>query len=79
MRLIYFLFLVVFVAAVGTFVVQNDHRESVLFLNQTREMSFPVLVLGAYVLGMLSGWTVVGMLRRSLRHVTADGRTVRVT
>lgn len=74
MRVIYFLFLVAFVVAVGTFAVQNDRTESVTFLNQTKEISFPILVGGAYVLGMLSGWTVVGMLQRTLRHVTEDGR-----
>jgi hypothetical protein len=80
MRLVYFLFLVVFVGAVAVFAVQNDRPESVTFLNQSREISFPVLVGGAYVLGMLSGWTVVGMLRRSWQHVThvdPHGRPVR--
>ena len=70
MRLIYFLFLVVFVGAVGIFAVQNDRPETVSFLNYNREISFPVLVGGAYLLGMLSGWTVVGMLRRSWQQVT---------
>jgi uncharacterized integral membrane protein len=78
MRLIYFLCLLAFVAAVGIFVFQNNRTETVTFLNQTGELPFPVLMIGTYVLGMLSGWTVVGMLRRTWRHVvTADGRAVR--
>jgi hypothetical protein len=35
-----------------------------------------VVVIAAYVLGMLSGWTVLGIFRRSWRHVT-EGRQER--
>ena len=72
MKVIYGLFLALFVAAVVVFAVQNNRTESVTLLNQTWELPFPVWVGGVYLLGMLTGWTVVGLLRRSWRRVTAD-------
>ena len=72
MKVIYLLFLVVFLAAVGLFAYQNNHPETVTFWDQTWETSFPVVVGAAYLLGMLTGWTVVGLLRRSVRTVAHD-------
>jgi uncharacterized integral membrane protein len=69
---VYFLILVLFVAAVAVLAYQNNRTEEVTFLNWHWEPSFPLLVGGAYVLGMLSGWSVVGLLRRSWRHVSED-------
>ncbi len=69
MRVIYFLFLLAFAAVVGVFVYLNNHDVSVRLPDQTREVSFPLLVGVTYGLGMLSGWTVVGMLRRSWSRV----------
>ncbi len=70
MKTIYFLFLVVFLGAAGLFAYQNNHTQSVTFVNQTWELPFPALVGLTYLLGMLTGWTVVGLLRRSWRRVT---------
>lgn len=69
MRVIYFLFLVAFVAVVGMFAYQNSRTETVTFWDRSWELPFPLVVGGAYLLGMLSGWTVIGMLRRSWRAV----------
>jgi hypothetical protein len=44
----------------------------VTFADRAWELPFPGLAAGAYVLGMLSGWTVVGMLRRSWRRSFAE-------
>jgi putative membrane protein len=72
MKVIYGVFLVLFVAAVTVFAYQNNRPETVTFLNQSWEISFPLLAAGLYVLGMLTGWSVVGLLRRSWRRVTAE-------
>jgi lipopolysaccharide assembly protein A len=66
-KVIYFLFLLVFLGAVGVFAYQNTHPETVTFFNQSWETTFPIVVGAAYLLGMLTGWTVVGLLRRSVR------------
>lgn len=72
MRVISFLFLLVFAGVVGVFAYQNNRPETVAFWDRSWELSFPIIVGGAYLLGMLSGWSVVGMLRRSLERVTED-------
>jgi lipopolysaccharide assembly protein A len=74
MRVLYFLFLVAFVGVVGLFAYQNNKPETVTFWDRSWELSFPLIVGGAYLLGMLSGWTVVGMLRRGWRAVAEEDR-----
>jgi len=70
MRVFYFLLLVILVAPVVIFAVQNQEDLSLTFLNYS--LTYPrSLVIGiAYVLGMLSGSTLVGLLRRSFRRAT---------
>ena len=70
MRFFYFLLLVLFLGAVTVFAVQNKDPITVKYLD--REASYPLaaIVGAAYVLGMFSGWTVVGMVRRSFARVT---------
>jgi Na+/proline symporter len=74
MRVLCFLFLIGFAFVVGLFAYQNNHEQTVIFFGETREISFPVLVGCVYLLGMLSGWTVVGMVRRSLQRITEHER-----
>ena len=76
MRAICFLFLILLATAVGVFAYQNNYDVSVTvpFVSHSPEVSFPLLVGGAYLLGMLSGWTVVGMLKRSWQRVTEPDR-----
>ena len=76
MRAVCFLFLVLFMTVIGVIVYQNSHAVavSVPFMTHTPEVSFPVLVGGAYLLGMFSGWSVVGMLKRSWQRVTEPDR-----
>lgn len=70
MRLFYFILLVIFVGALVAFAVQNRDPVAIKFLNWGDSYPLPAVLAAAYVLGMFSGWTVVGMLRRSLRRVT---------
>jgi uncharacterized membrane protein YciS (DUF1049 family) len=76
MRAVCFLFLALFLAAVGVFAYRNQHHVSVNvpFAGHSPEVSFPLLVGGAYLLGMFSGWSVVGMLKRSWQRVTEPDR-----
>ena len=70
MRLIYFLLLLAFIAVVGIFAFQNSEQTTVHFLQWNATSALSVFVAGAYVLGMLSGWTVVGFIKRSLHVVS---------
>ena len=69
MRVLSFLFLILFVAAVVIFSVQNNFKTHVNLLNWDFEVAFPLLAIAVYLLGMLTGWAVVGMLRRSWHRV----------
>jgi len=70
MRFLWFLFLLAFAGAVGAFAYFNQQEVSLRFFEWTATYSLALVVAAAYVLGMLSGWTVVGMLRRSVERVT---------
>jgi uncharacterized integral membrane protein len=70
MRLVYFLILLCFLAAIGIFAYQNDDKVTLTFLNWRIELRMSLLLLGVYVFGMLSGWTVVGFVKRSFERVT---------
>ena len=74
MRFLCFLLLLVIVAAVAIFAVQND--EAVILRYWDRNLATPLYLLigSVYVLGMLSGWTVVGFLRRTVHRVTERRR-----
>jgi len=69
MRVIYFLFLVAFVTAIGMFAYYNQQEVSVRFLEWAMTTNVALVAFAAYLLGMISGWTVVGMIRRSLDRV----------
>jgi uncharacterized integral membrane protein len=61
--------LLAFLGVVGIFAVQNRQAISVAFLGMSLTAPLAILVLGVYVLGMLTGWTVVAFLRRSIHGV----------
>jgi len=70
MRAFYAIVLLLFVAAVAVFAFQNQEAVPLRFLQQSIDNWPLALVIGVvYFLGMLSGWTVVGFLRRSWREV----------
>lgn len=70
MRFICFLILLVVLVAVVVFAVQNNETVTLKYLGSSISTSLTVLIAAVYVLGMVSGWTVIGFLRRSLRRVT---------
>ena len=70
MRFVYLLILLVVLAAIVVFAVQNNEAVTLRYLDRSLSSTLPVLVAVVYVLGMLTGWTVVGFLRRSVRRVT---------
>jgi lipopolysaccharide assembly protein A len=64
MRVLCFLFLLAFAGAVAAFAWQNQHDVTVAF-HWGFTGSLALVVGAAFLLGMLSGWSVVGLLRRS--------------
>jgi putative membrane protein len=69
MRFIYLIILVLLLAAVVVFAVQNNETVTLRFLNSSVSSSMPLVIAAVYLLGMLSGWTVIGFLRYSFRRV----------
>jgi hypothetical protein len=70
MRLLCLLFLIAVGAAVTIFVMQNKGELTLTFFDQSLTAPVAAVVGVAYGLGMLTGWSVVGLLRRSLKTAT---------
>lgn len=70
MRWLCLAFLLAFGGAVVLLAVENQQDVSLTFFGRAFTTSVALLAGGSYLLGMFSGWTIVGMLRRSLRRVT---------
>jgi uncharacterized integral membrane protein len=62
--------LLVFLGAVAAFALQNNGLVSVKFLAWGLSAPLSVLIVGVYVLGMISGGAVFGFIRRSIRKVS---------
>ena len=72
MRFLSFLFLVLFLGAVAAFAWQNQQDVTVQFFEWGTTASLALVVGAAYLLGALSGWSVIGMVRRSINTVADD-------
>jgi uncharacterized membrane protein YciS (DUF1049 family) len=72
MRLICFLVLLAFAGAAAILAYENQQDVTLTFFKQTIATTVPILVGVTYLAGMLSGWTVVGILRRSLNRVMQE-------
>ncbi len=74
MRIVYFLILLILLAAVVFFALQNNETVTLRFFYRSVTSSLPLLIAVVYLLGMISGWTVVGFIRRSVRGLTERRR-----
>lgn len=77
MRFFQVVLLLAFLAAIAIFAVQNNSVISVQFLGWGFSTPLPALIVGVYVLGMLSGGAVFGFLRRSIRRASEPSTTAR--
>jgi lipopolysaccharide assembly protein A len=69
MRFIQAVIFLAFLVVVGIFAVQNTDVVTVNFWTWKQSGPVALFTIAVYLLGMLSGWAVVGFVRRSLRHV----------
>jgi len=72
MKYVLGLLLVVFLAAIAVFAIQNTQSVKVQFLNWGVTAPFALLAVVIYLIGMLSGGSVVSFLRRSIREVSTE-------
>ena len=74
MRWIWLVVFVLIVAVIATFAVINSDRVPIKYLDehfavQSVEVPMALLIAGVYVLGMFTGWTVVGFFKRTVQHI----------
>ena len=70
MRFIQATLLLLFLAAVGIFAIQNNAMTTVQFWTWKVSAPSSIVVVGVYLLGMISGGAVFGFIRLSLRKVS---------
>ena len=70
MRFVQAIILLIFLGMLGLFAVQNTEDITVTFWTWKITGPVALLTIAAYVLGMLSGWTVVSFFTRSLRRMS---------
>ncbi|HEV3302261.1 MAG TPA: lipopolysaccharide assembly protein LapA domain-containing protein [Planctomycetaceae bacterium] len=70
MRILYGFILLVLLAAIGVFALQNRGDVTLNYLDRTLTTSLAILIGATYLLGMITGWTVLGFLRRSIHRVS---------
>lgn len=69
MRYVQVVLFLIFLGALLIFAVQNQQSVSIRFLNWGVTAPLALQAVAIYLLGMLSGWTVVAFVRRSLQRV----------
>jgi putative membrane protein len=69
MRVLQALIFLAFLTAVGIFAVQNTDVLTFHFLNWNVTGPVALLSIVIYLLGMLSGWTIVSFALRSARRI----------
>ncbi|WP_018871892.1 lipopolysaccharide assembly protein LapA domain-containing protein [Thioalkalivibrio sp. ALJ16] len=67
MRYVYSLLIIVFVAVVAIFAIQNLRLVTVNFLTLHVTLPLALLIVGIYLLGLVSGGALVALLKRWIR------------
>jgi lipopolysaccharide assembly protein A len=72
MRAFFFLVLLIVAGVVGVFAFQNQEMVTIQFFDWSVSYPLAIVVGIVYLAGMVSGWTVLGTVRRSFRRVTQN-------
>jgi uncharacterized membrane protein YciS (DUF1049 family) len=70
MRLLYLIILLLLLGATTVFALQNQELVTLRYLDRSVSSPLSLLVAIVYFVGMLTGWTVIGLVRRSLHRVS---------
>ena len=73
MRWVYLFLLLVIVAVVVVFIAQNHEEQTVAFFNRSLTAPLSLYFVAVYFLGMWSGGTVVGFIKRAYQRATGHG------
>jgi uncharacterized integral membrane protein len=75
MRWVYLVLLLVIVTITVVFIAQNREDQTVVFFNQRITAPLAVYFVAVYFLGMWSGGTVVGFIKRAYQHATGHEKS----
>ena len=70
MRWFYLVLLLVIVAVIVVFIAQNHEAQTVTFFNRSLTAPLSLFFVAVYLLGMWSGGTVVGFVKRAYQRAT---------
>ena len=70
MRWVYLVLLLVVVTVIVVFIAQNHEKQTVMFFNQSITAPLSLIFVAVYFLGMWSGGTVVGFVKRAYHQAT---------
>jgi lipopolysaccharide assembly protein A len=73
MRWVYLIIVVVFVAAIVIFGMQNREMVTISFLGFSLRAPLAILAVIVYVLGAITGGSLFALLRKSVRESRARG------
>ena len=79
MRWVYLFLLLVIVTVIVVFVAQNHEEQTVTFFNRSLTAPLSLFFVAVYFLGMWSGGTVVGFVKRAYQHATEREEQKRVS
>jgi putative membrane protein len=74
MRFIQAAIFLALLATIGVFAIQNRDVITVNFLAWSLSQPVAIVTIAVYILGMLSGWTVMSFAQRTFRGATARPR-----
>ena len=74
MRFIQAVIFLAFLVTIGIFAVQNRDVITVNFLSWNLSQPVAIVTVAVYILGMLSGWTVMTFARGVFRRATSRPR-----
>ncbi len=70
MRVVYLFVLVFLIAAIGIFAFENREQMTVQYFDRSVTCARSLMIAIVYLLGMVSGSVVVGLVWRTLRRAT---------
>jgi uncharacterized integral membrane protein len=70
MRWVYLVLLLVIVVIIVVFIAQNHESQKVMFFHQEITAPLSFFFIAVYFLGMWTGGTVVGFVKRAYQHAT---------
>jgi hypothetical protein len=73
MRWIYLVLLLVIVTIVVAFIVENNEKTTFTLFSKSLTVSLSWFVIAVYFLGMWTGGTVVGFIKRAYHRATEPG------